>query len=444
MRSRWISLLLLVLVAAPAAAQGLREDITDLFIFGPGQQPLFLAGSADPNNPVSIQVHGSHFIPSANAANGTIIDFITDAIGANVASVPLSATSSGETFRFEGGVPVKTSTSAGPIFGERAQTLGRGRVLIGMNHSAFHFQSLRGTDLHDLQLNFTHQNVDFPGCDSTFHDSCAKMGVPAVENDVIALRLSLDINVNVTAVYVTYGLFDRMDVGVVVPLVSTSLTGGSFAQVIPFGGTTAAHFFAGTPENPVLTANRTTEGSAFGLGDLALRAKVNVRESDRTSLALLADARLPTGSTDDLLGSGEYAMRGLAVVSARIQNFSPHANLGYVWRSGPTQNDAVLGTLGFDDLIAPHVTLAVDVVSELQVGTNKLQLPGTVTYDSPFRRTVDPTEIPNTRDDIFNGAFGFKFTPAAGLIVITNALFPLNHGGLRPGVTFTGGVEYAF
>jgi hypothetical protein len=28
--------------------------------------------------------------------------------------------------------------------------------------------------------------------------------------------------------------------------------------------------------------------------------------------------------------------------------------------------------------------------------------------------------------------------------VVTNALFPLNRGGLRPGVSFTGGVEYTF
>ena len=45
------------------------------------------------------------------------------------------------TFRFEGGVPVRTSQSAGPIFAERAQTLGRGRMLAGLTRSSFSFTS---------------------------------------------------------------------------------------------------------------------------------------------------------------------------------------------------------------------------------------------------------------------------------------------------------------
>ena len=145
-------------LATNAGAQGLREKFNELFIFGPGQDPLFLAGSADPNNPISIQAHGKHFIPSASGQNGALIGFLVDAIGRNVANVPIGATSGGETFHFEGGVPVKTSTSAGPIFAERAQTIGRGRALVGVGYSAFHFTTLRGQDLGNLQLIFTQQN----------------------------------------------------------------------------------------------------------------------------------------------------------------------------------------------------------------------------------------------------------------------------------------------
>ena len=47
-----------------------RSKISQLFIFGSGQDPLFLAGSADPNNPASLQAHGDHFMPSAIAENG--------------------------------------------------------------------------------------------------------------------------------------------------------------------------------------------------------------------------------------------------------------------------------------------------------------------------------------------------------------------------------------
>ncbi len=112
-----VRLSLFLIVPANAAAQGLRGKISELFIFGSGEQPLFLAGTADTDNPTSTQAHSTHFVPSAVGNNATLISFLTNAIGASIAAIPISATSSGTTFRFEGGVPVQTSTSPGPIIG---------------------------------------------------------------------------------------------------------------------------------------------------------------------------------------------------------------------------------------------------------------------------------------------------------------------------------------
>ncbi|HEV7595009.1 MAG TPA: hypothetical protein VGO33_08425, partial [Gemmatimonadaceae bacterium] len=192
-----------VVVSVPSSAQALRDRISDLFIFGPGQDPLFLAGSGDPNNPASLKAHGLHFIPASNAENASLIAFITDALGASVANIPIGSTSGGETFRFEGGVPVRTSTSAGPIFAERAQTLGRGRVLAGISRTGFRFATLRGVDMRNIDLTFTHQNVNFPGCDVQFGADCSLYGVPVLENDAMDFHLSMDLSVQVTSVYVT-------------------------------------------------------------------------------------------------------------------------------------------------------------------------------------------------------------------------------------------------
>jgi Putative MetA-pathway of phenol degradation len=434
----------LLLLPARARAQGLRGKLSELFIFGPGQEPLFLAGSATSSNPASIRAHGSHFLPSAAAENGSVISFISRALAASVSNVPIGATTSGEKFRFEGGVPVSTSTSAGPIFAERAQTLGHGRVLAGLNRSSFHFASLRGVPLNDVELVFTHENVDFDGCSAQQGDDCAKMGVPVLENDIMQFKLSLDLDVAVTSFYVTYGITDHIDLGIVLPMLSTNFEGRSDAQIIPFGGPTAAHFFGGTPESPVLQASRTSSGSTFGIGDVAARLKVNAHQSARSGVAFLADARFPTGDPDDLLGSGKFAMRALAIVSATFDAFSPHANVGYLYRTGNEQNDAVLATAGFDHLLGSNVTLAADVVSEFQVGRSTLILPKPVSYDAPFRRTVNPTSIPDLRDDIVNGSFGLKFATASRALIVANALFPLNTGGMRARHTFTLGVEYAF
>ncbi|HMI44083.1 MAG TPA: hypothetical protein VK516_10685, partial [Gemmatimonadaceae bacterium] len=372
-----------IAMSIPASAQGLRDKISDLFIFGPGQEPLFLAGSADPNNPASLQAHGLHFIPSSAAENGSIISFITDALGASVANIPIGSTSGGVTFRFEGGVPVPTSTSAGPIFAERAQTLGRGRILAGISRTGFRFATLRGVDMDNIGLVFTHQNVDFEGCDAQFGGDCTLYGIPVLENDAIDFHLSMDLNVRVTSMYLTYGMTDRFDLGLVVPIVQADFRGESDAQIRPFGGTTAAHYFAGTSTNPVLSAHRQSLGSAAGLGDVALRAKINFRQTTGSSFAFLVDGRFPTGSPKDLLGSGKFAGRALAIFNSRFGDFSPHLNAGYLYHAGTQQNDAVLGTVGFDNRLAESVTLAADLVTELQVGDSKLQLPPLVTYESP-------------------------------------------------------------
>jgi hypothetical protein len=435
MRRHLWSLLGLALAATPLDAQGLRDKISELFIFSPAQEPLFLGGTG---------VHENHFITSASSQNGTLIAFIGSAVSGNIASLPVSATSGGSTFRFEGGAPVRTSVSPGPVFAERAQTLGRGRVFVGATLNRLHFETLRGIPLNNIRLNFVHQNVDSPQCDSIEGRDCAPYGVPRLENDVIALRLALDIQMTITSFFMSFGLLDRVDIGVVLPIVSTTLRGTSDAQIISFGDTTSAHFFGGTPGNPVLTTSRFVEGSATGVGDIAARVKVNVTQSERTSFAVLADARFPTGDEADLLGSGHVTARGLGILSARFGAFSPHANIGFLFHGGDSLSNAVLASVGFDHVMSPWATLAVDVVSELQVGESKLRLPGPVTYTVPFRRTVDLTDIPNERDDLINASFGFKFMTGSGIIVVANSLWPLNRGGLRPNVLWTAGLEYNF
>lgn len=434
----------LVGMADPLEAQGLRSQIGQLFIFGDGDDPLFLSGSADPNNPTGVQVHGDHFVPAAVGSNGRLIGFLTNAIAQNVASIPLNATSGGVTFRIEAGVPVATSTSPGPILGERSQTLGAGRMLIGGSLNRLSFQSLRGIPLDNMRLTFTHENSDFPNCNQVFGDDCSKFGVPSFENDVIDLDLNLNLDVTAFLFSITYGLTDRIDLGVAVPVVSTSFRGHSQAQIVPFGAGPVNHFFGGTPENPVLSASRTIDGSATGLGDIVARVKFAVTEREAVRFGFLGDIRLPTGDEEDLLGSGEVFVRALGIVSAEIGGFSPHLNVGYAYRGGEIFNDAFLTTLGFSQMLAPWATLALDFVSELQVGQSRLEVPEPVLMDAPFRRTIRTSNIPNRRDDLASGSIGFKFATPAGVNVITNAIAPLNQGGLRPGLAWMIGAEYSF
>jgi hypothetical protein len=433
-----------LLLAAPAHAQRLRERLNQLFIFGSGSDPLFLEGTATASNPAAVRAHGKHFIPSAVAENGSVIGFVTGSLASRVSNVPISATTSGVTFRFEGGVPVSTSTSSGPIFAERSQTLGSGRVLAGVSRSSFDFSSIRGVPLDAVKLTFTHENVDFPGCSEIQGNDCKKMGVPVLENEQMDFDLNLGIHVAVTSFYLTYGLSNRVDVGIVIPVLSNALTGTSRASIVPFGPGPASHFFAGTPENPTLTASRSISGQASGLGDVAARIKVNLRQTATTGVALLLDGRLPTGDEQDLLGAGKFAGRVMGILSTTFGNFSPHVNVGMLYSADTTRNNMVLATAGFDHLLGKGITMAAEVVSEFQIGDSQLRLPKPVTVDAPFKRTIIPTSIPDIRDDIINGSFGFKFAAANRTTVVTNALFSLNDGGLRARLTYTLGLEYAF
>ena len=423
-------LLFLGLAAGRLPAQDhrhLRDRIPELFSFGSCGQPLCLDGSVSAANG-----HGDHFLPGVASANASIIGFLTDAIAVNASNLPLSASSSGQTFRFEGGLPVKTSGSLGPIFAERAQTLGRGRLVVGANLSGVELTSLRGVPMDKLVLNFTH--ADVPGVGRP------GLGDPEKENDIIQVRLQMYVNLLVSTFFATYGVSDRLDLSVAVPLVHTSLQGRSQAQIFPFGPT-AVHFFTGTALDPGLSASAATFGSATGIGDIALRAKGSLRSAERFRVAVMADARLPTGSEADLTGSGHLALRGLAILSGRFGDVSPHLNLGYLLRGGSGRTDAFLVTAGFDHPLSGWTTLAADVLSEWQTGAGGLQLPGTVTLLYPFVRTVEPTNIPEMKDHRVVGSFGFKFRTPGGPLVVTNALVPLRRGGLQSSLVWTVGLD---
>lgn len=412
---------------AEAQSTSLRARLAELFSFGTCGRPLCLDGSVSAANG-----HGDHFLPDLAAGNAAVITFLTGSIAANTGSVPATASPSGATYKFVGGLPVKTSESVGPIFAERGQTLGRGRLLVGARFSTANLSTLRGVPLDRLVLNFTHQDVGRPG-----------LGDPVLENDVLEVQLALNLGLDVTSLFATLGVTDRLDLSVVVPVVHTTLQARAQAQVHPFGST-AVHFFSGTADQPGLRTTSATFGSATGIGDVALRAKASLLSREQFAMGFVADVRLPTGNEDNFTGAGTASVRGLLVGSARFGSFSPHLNAGYLVR-GADRNDVVLVTAGFDQPLGSWATLATELVSEWQPGRNQTTLPGTVTFQFPFTRTVEPTNIPDTRDHRVLGSVGAKFrTTDNGPILLASMLVPIRRGGLQPSVMWTVGLDLGF
>lgn len=432
MRHRVVLAACAALVAAgPVRAQSMRDRVRQLFTFGTCGQQVCLDTTV-------LFGHGDHFIPASVTTGSTLVAFLSTAIGVSVSNTPISSASSGTTFRFEGGVPVRTSTSAGPVFTERAQTLGRGRWFVGVGVTAIQFARLRGVPLSDIRLSLPHQDTNPPG---TPRDT---LGIPAFENDLVDVNVDMNVNVFVSALSLSYGLVDGVDVGVTVPFVRTAISGNSTAQIVLVGGDTLHHFAGSTGADPLLTSASSVDASAAGLGDIEGRLKVNIAQGSRIGVALLGYARFPTGDEQDLLGEGRFSGRGLGVVSARFGDFSPHVNLGVTVRDAPDLNNSVETSAGFDALLSPWSTMAVDLLGSWQVGSSKVDVPPPVQYQAPAPHQVEVTNIPSRRDDFLSLSLGFKLRTRGGLQFVTNALFPLRDSGLQPTVMWTGGLEYVF
>jgi hypothetical protein len=328
---------------------------------------------------------------------------------------------------------VTTATSGGPIFGERAQTLGRGRWFMGFGFSQAQFERLNGVSLGDIIFNFRHENR--PPLDT--------VGVPVFERDFIQMKLNMAVNLLVASFSATYGLTDGIDLGVSLPFVRTAVSGYSSAEIFLVGGDTL-HRFGGTGTAPVLTASSSASGVASGLGDVESHLKVRIVQGERVGIALLGSARFPTGDENNLLGAGAFSARFLGIGSARLGNFNPHAYLGYTVRGGNLQTNSVEANTGFDNLLAPWATMAFDVLGSWQVGSSKIDLPQPVQYNAPFPYTLQVTNVPSRRDDFLSMSIGFKFRTRRGIQIVTNALFPLRDAGLQPRAMWTGGLEYSF
>lgn len=104
----------------------------------------------------------------------------------------------------------------------------------------------------------------------------------------------------------------------------------------------------------------------------------------------------------------------------------------------------MLLTGGFDQPVSSWATVAVDVMSEWELGESSLQLPPLVTIQYPFTRTVEPTSIPAMKDHRLNGSLGFKFRTPGGPILVGNALIPLRRGGLQASIVWTLGLDFNF
>ena len=278
--------------------------------------------------------------------------------------------------------------------------------------------------------------------------------------DVVSTANTIQATVNQFAGALTYGITDRVDVSLAVPLVSTHLSLLSNAQIFRLGTGTdvQVHYFR---DDLAIGGYGSThqyfiEGSESGIGDLFVRSKATLLREGTRALATGVDVRLPTGDEQNLLGAGALGVRPFAAFSASYRAFAPHVNIAYQWNgrsvlAGDVHEnveaplpDLFTYAAGGDLSLNNRFSIIVDVL-----GQRVLNSPRLSTYTLDASGAAGSASLPDIRFSTgsywsADGAVGFKANVAAKVLVAFNLRFNIVNNGLTDRIAPLVGVEWAF
>ncbi len=348
---------------------------------------------------------------------------------ANVNSqIPVPSASASFSYEFDSDLDlfVRRAESLGPIFADRALTLGRGRLLISTAYTHVSFDRLNGRPLNG----FSQQTQ----VGQEFIQSRGNQ-LPGIADDYVELSFpSFDVTVDNIAFFATYGLTDRIDVGVGVPLVRVAVKGTVKAEIVDPNGdsgppgslnrlqicrteTDGACERQGLIDPSLQSVSDTFDEYSFGLGDPLLRGKYRFLETSYADVAGVVTMTIPGGGADDLRGYNDVTGTPVLVVSKGFGFISPHLNAGYSFRSKQDVPQAVWAA-GAELRVMPWLTVLPDFL-------------GFVQTDGP-------------RNEVYQFSLGFKVNPYKDFVLGANFQLPLNDQGLRANVIYTGMIEYTF
>ena len=210
--------------------------------------------------------HAAHFTDESLEA----FTLLNSAIASSTGTFAFNSTFTGITFDVATGVPVETQDSLGPLLAESATTLGKGKIDLAFGISRFKYDRIDGQELDNIVLDFPHE------------DCCSFQGgiqrpppdgvISGFETDLVRVTLDIDLEYDVFAFFANYGLTDRWDVGIVVPVISVDASARAHAEVVPVSGATGIHSFFGQDE----LQNSATGGSETGIGDVVRAHQVQL------------------------------------------------------------------------------------------------------------------------------------------------------------------------
>jgi len=259
-------------------------------------------------------------------------------IATQLSVIPIASPASGVITRTDPdtGGELLVSSTLGPIFTERAETIGKHKFYVGFSNQDFHFTSLNGQSLRELKLML----------DAGGRSTGLTSGETTLVTYPATVGAGVDVRLGQNIAFLTYGVSDRVDVSVGLPIVHASISAET-ADALIYVGDGLGHsknpnincwcldtFTPGKINLQLPGVINSAATSNTGFGDMLLRAKGTVIRRNNLALALGADLRLPTGDSHQYLGTGATAIKPFLALSYRTPLshgivFSPHFNVGW-------------------------------------------------------------------------------------------------------------------
>ncbi|MDQ3581516.1 MAG: transporter [Pseudomonadota bacterium] len=382
--------------------------------------------------------HTAHFTSESLATLGLLVQTLAPA----TADFPAISTVPGLSYRYNPDLQAfeRSSGSLGPVYVERPQTVGRGKLDIGIAYLHIDFDELNGDELDGLAFRgLKHNDCCPPGGAGT------TPGVPAFEQDTADLFFDqFGIESDVVSLFATYGITDDWDVNILLPIIHTSLEVNARAELNNESGTDT-HEFGVVDGVRVTEDRRSIDDSKTGVGDLQLRTKYHLLSRNGFNLASGLNLRLPTGDEDDFQGLGDTTLTPFFSVAQEYGRFDFHLAAGVEINADDTERSRVRYAAGVTAGIIEPLAFLVDVIGNSNVTDQELSVTVPTEGGTPgILNGPDRTETRELRTDVVDLALGFKAAFPYSLVGFAGVFVPLNDDGLRADVIPTANIEVSF